>query len=226
MFASIAPRYDLLNRLLSLGLDQRWRREMVRRLPELADGERVLDLCTGTGDVAYTIADAVGRPHVPIHASDFCEEMVVRAPAKGAGDGTGPAFFVSDAMALPYPAETFRAVTIAFGLRNVEDPPTALREVRRVLAPGGRLIVLEFSRPEGALFGPFYRFYFFRILPLIGRFLSGSGEAYSYLPESVWAFPRPAEVARRMEAEGLAMVEQKQLFRGALVLHVAERAPQ
>jgi demethylmenaquinone methyltransferase/2-methoxy-6-polyprenyl-1,4-benzoquinol methylase len=225
MFAAIAPRYDFLNRLLSLGLDQRWRREMVRRLPALEPGQRVLDLCTGTGDVARAIEAGIpGSVH--LHASDFCEEMVVRAPAKLPADRPGLAFLVADALALPYGSARFEAVTVAFGLRNLERPPAGLAEMARVLKPGGRLLVLEFSRPERKWFSAFYRLYFFRILPFMGRLLSGSEiDAFRYLPESVWAFPTPADLAAEMEAAGLEVREQRRFLMGAVVLHVADRVP-
>ncbi len=224
MFASIAPRYDLLNRLLSMGMDQRWRTALVGCLPSLSPGQRVLDLCTGTGDVARALAPALPEG-AHLHASDFCEEMVVRAPSKFS-EQDAPCFTVGDAMLLPYLDASFRAVSVAFGLRNIEQPPVGLAEMARVLEPGGRLLILEFSRPERRLFSAFYRFYFFRILPLMGRLLSGSEiDAYRYLPESVWAFPSPAELAQEMERVGLAVREQRHFLMGAVVLHVAERVP-
>ncbi len=223
MFASIAPRYDLLNRLLSLGLDQGWRRKMIARLPALQAGDRVLDLCTGTGDVAQALC--AGLPDdVVVHAGDFCEAMVERAPEKTAEQSRPASFFVGDVLALPYPEATVKAITVAFGLRNVQDPAAGLVEMARVLASGGRLIVLEFSKPKTKLFNALFRLYVFGILPRVGRFLSGSSvDAYRYLPESVWAWAGPEVLARQMEAAGLTVLEQKPLLLGGVMLHVAER---
>jgi len=223
MFASIAPRYDLLNRLLSLGLDQSWRRKMIARLPALQAGDRVLDLCTGTGDVAQALCE--GLPdEVTVHAGDFCEAMVERAPEKTEGEDRPAQFFVGDVLALPYPDATVRAITVAFGLRNVQDPAAGLREMARLLTPGGRVLVLEFSKPKSKLFNALFRVYVFGILPRVGRLLSGSSvDAYRYLPESVWAWAGPEVVAAHMDAAGLTVLEQKPLLLGGVMLHVAER---
>ena len=223
MFASIAPRYDRLNALLSMGQDRRWRRALARQLPGLRPGDRLLDLCTGTGDVALALARRAG-PGVAVHASDFCEPMVARAPAKAARAGLAPAFLVSDALALPYAAARFRAVTVAFGLRNIQDPQAALAEMARVLQPGGRLLILEFARPGNPLFARVYGWYFFHVLPRLGRLLSGSPiDAYRYLPESVWAFPGPDLLASALRASGFDVLAQRRHLGGAVLLHVAER---
>jgi len=223
MFASIAPRYDRLNTLLSLGQDRRWRAALTSQLPGLRRGDRLLDLCTGTGDVALALARRAG-PGVAVHASDFCEPMVTRAPAKAARAGVSPAFLVSDALALPYAAGRFRAVTVAFGLRNIQDPPAALAEMARVLEPGGRLLILEFSRPENPLFARVYRWYFFQVLPRLGRLLSGSPiDAYRYLPESVDTFPEAQALADRLSASGFRSVRWRYLTLGVVAIHVGER---
>ncbi|MGQ0551936.1 MAG: ubiquinone/menaquinone biosynthesis methyltransferase [Planctomycetota bacterium] len=223
MFAAIAPRYDLLNRLLSLGQDQRWRRVMVSRLPTIRNGDRLLDVCTGTGDVALALQRRHGEL-ASVHGSDFCEAMVNKAPAKSPAGSQAPRYLVADALALPYASGQFRALTVAFGLRNVQDPERALHELARVLQPEGRLLILEFARPRQRAFAALYRFYFFQILPRLGRLLSSSpGDAYRYLPESVWAFAGPEQLAAALRAAGLRVLEQKPLLCGAVILHVAER---
>lgn len=221
MFASIAPRYDLANRLLSMGLDQRWRAALVEALPVLQPGHRLLDLCTGTGDVAMALRDAAPEG-VAVLGSDFCEPMVALAPEKS-GAKSAPAYLVADALNLPFPDGSFRALSVAFGLRNVEDPPAALTEAARALSPGGRLLVLEFSKPTMPVFSAFYRFYVFRILPLLGGLLSGSRAAYQYLPESVWAWPEPTALANELGTAGFEVVSQRPFLGGAVMLHVAER---
>jgi demethylmenaquinone methyltransferase/2-methoxy-6-polyprenyl-1,4-benzoquinol methylase len=224
MFASIAPRYDLCNRLLSMGQDRRWRAAMCAELPALRPGDRLLDLCTGTGDVALELARGAG-PGVAIHGGDFCEAMVALAPDKARRQpGPRPSFHVSDAQALPFAADTFRAVSVAFGLRNVEQPACGLAEMARVLQPGGRLLILEFGRPQNRAFAALYRFYFFQILPRVGRMLSRSDvDAYGYLPESVWAFFGPDELAARMRSLGLQPRPPRSFLGGAVLLFVAEK---
>ncbi len=224
MFSDIAPRYDFLNRTLSFGRDLQWRRAMLGRLPPLVAGDSALDLCTGTGDVARALAVRCGAD-VRVIGADFCEAMVVHALKKVDGGDPPARFLLADALALPFMKDHFKAVTIAFGLRNVEDTNGALLELKRVISPGGRLLVLEFSRPPKGPFAFLYRFYLFHILPVVGRWLSGTEtDAYGYLPESVWAWPMPKELRGMMEGAGFTVVEQRKFLMGAVVLHVAEVA--
>ncbi len=222
MFAAIAPRYDLLNKLLSFGQDARWRRVLARSLPPTRPGDRVLDLCTGTGDVAHALARA-GGAGLRVVGADFCEPMLALAPGKRRRGEPGVPFVAADAMALPFHSASFRALTVAFGLRNVEDPQRSLHEMARVLAPGGRLLILEFGRPEQKAFAALYRTYFFRIVPKVGKLVSGHDEAYRYLPESVWAFQDATVLAGALRQAGLTVIEQRPLMFGAVRLHLAER---
>lgn len=196
MFARIARRYDFLNRVLSVGIDRRWRARLVARLGE-PSGLRVLDVACGTGDLAFELS-AAGAHVVGL---DFTHEMLVIA--RGKDRAARVPFLNGDALALPFEAGSFDAATIAFGLRNLADRGRGLSELARVVRPGGRVMVLEFSLPRSPLLAGPYRFYFTRVLPRIGALVSGDGEAYRYLPDTVLAWPRPEELQREMEAAGL-----------------------
>lgn len=216
MFDRIAPTYDLLNHLLSGNVDARWRRTAVRALG-LRGGERVLDACTGTGDLAIALqAGGAGE----VVGSDFSPSMLAQARQKA------PAlrFAVADTTALPFPDRSFDAATVGFGVRNLEDLDGGLAELCRVLRPGGRLAVLEFNRPPNALVRAVYHTYFMVVLPIIGNLVSGGADnAYAYLPRSVLAFPGPAALADRMRAAGFARVEVRPLTLGIAWLHLATR---
>jgi len=221
MFDRIAPRYDLLNRLLSGGTDVRWRRRAVDFL-ELPTPYRLLDLCTGTGDL---LIEAIGRdPRNTGVGLDLSLGMLERGRAKLARGGyAGRAALVSaDGERLPVSHGRFDGALVAFGIRNVADPARAMREVRRALRPGGRFVVLEFSMP-GGVFGMAYRFYFRRVLPLVGGLVSGDGSAYGYLPASVERFPRAEAFARFMEEAGFVDVRWRSLTGGIACLHRGER---
>ncbi len=186
MFATIARRYDAANDLLSLGVHKGWRTRAVR-LSGAARGQRVLDCATGTGDLALAFKRAVG-PEGEVIGTDFCREMLQSAPDKAARAGLEVKFEVADALSLPYPAGRFDVASIAFGIRNVDDPLRCLRELSRVVVPGGRVVVLEFGQP-GGLFGALFRFYSRRVMPLIGGLVTGNRSAYEYLPRTAAAFP-------------------------------------
>lgn len=220
MFDRIAPRYDLLNHLLSAGIDRRWRRACVDFL-ELAGPSRLLDLCTGTADL---LIEALGRDagHRGI-GLDLSGEMLRRAAAKLGRRGLlrRAALAGADAQDLPLRSGRFDAALVAFGIRNVGDPERALMELRRVLRPGGRLVVLEFGNPRGAV-GAVYRLYFHRILPRVGRLVSGDRGAYGYLPQSVARFPGPEGFVAVLESAGFRAVAVRRLSLGIAWLYRGE----
>lgn len=224
MFGQIAPRYDLLNHLLSLNIDRYWRWRTTRLVPP-AHGP-VLDLCTGTGDLALAY-DRAARGGAPIVGADFCHEMLVRALRKAARRGAGGRvqFLEADAQQLPFPENHFQVTTVAFGLRNVTDADRGLREMVRVTRPGGKVAILEFSQPRHWLFGRLYRFYFRFLLPWIGQIVSRSKDnAYAYLPASVLAFPDGEALAQRLRAHGLSDVRWHPFTFGIATLYVGTKA--
>jgi demethylmenaquinone methyltransferase/2-methoxy-6-polyprenyl-1,4-benzoquinol methylase len=200
MFAGIAPRYDLGNRVLSLGLDLAWRRRAAAAAG--SPGQRALDVCAGTGDLALELARRGAR----VTAADFCREMVARGATRARRARLPVEFVVADALALPFASESFDAATIAFGLRNLVDPGRGLREMARILRPGGRLVVLEFAQPRGWFLRRAYSVYAKRILPRLGGWITGSRAAYEYLPRTVFAFSEAEGVAGALEAAGLEEV--------------------
>lgn len=220
MFARIVPRYDLLNRILSLGLDQGWRRRTLELL-ETAPGMDHLDACCGTGDLALM---AAAPPFsLATTGSDFCAPMVEEARRKGAAAPRDARWLVGDSLRLPFPDERFDRVTVAFGVRNLGDLEAGLREFRRVLRPGGRLAVLEFSQPIAPVRWA-STFYLRYLLPLVGKLGSGHDEAYAYLPETILRFPDQPGFAAIMEAAGFQGVTWESLTLGIVAVHVGERA--
>jgi demethylmenaquinone methyltransferase/2-methoxy-6-polyprenyl-1,4-benzoquinol methylase len=219
MFDQIADRYDFLNRVLSLGIDQGWRKKTVASL-ELEAGARVLDLATGTADLAIAIAkthgDTAGVGHDP--TSKMLEVGRQKIAAKGLDARVE--LVEGDAQALPFADASFDGTTIAFGIRNVPDRQRALREMARVTKPGGRVAILELSEPEGGLIAPFARFHIRTMVPRIGALLSGSSE-YAYLQRSIAAFPRPEEFGEIMRASGLDVIAIRPLTFGVCCLYVA-----
>jgi demethylmenaquinone methyltransferase/2-methoxy-6-polyprenyl-1,4-benzoquinol methylase len=208
MFDRIAPVYDAMNHLMTAGLDRRWRRVAAEAV--VRPGDSVLDACCGTGDFALADARAGGR----VTGLDFSERMLERARAKS----SAVEWVQGDALALPFEDGSFDAATVGFGVRNLEDLERGLVELRRVLRPGGRLGVLEITRPRGGL-APFYRLWFEKGVPLVGRVVSGSS-AYTYLPASVRRFPGPEDLAGLLRKAGFADVRYRLFARGIVALHL------
>lgn len=227
LFSEIAPRYDLLNHVLSLNIDRRWRRRAVNLLDVPAgDPEvRVLDACAGTYDLSLEVTGRKGFQGRVV-ASDFARPMLVEGQGKLRGSPIAPV--CGDTLRLPFPDEAFHRAMVAFGVRNLSDPARGFAEFARVLRPGGRLVILEFTTPPNRLTRGLYLFYFHRILPLIGRIVSGHPWAYTYLPESVKEFPGPDELARMLEANGFRRAEWSYLTAGIAAIHVAikEESPE
>ncbi len=221
MFASIAHRYDLLNRLLSFSLDRRWRRLVVQRLlPSLPSKAVVLDLCTGTGDLALELSHKAR-----VIGCDFCHPMLIFGKEKinNSELAARVRFVEGDALQLPFPPRSFDAVTIAFGLRNLEDYTSGLREMFRVLRPGGMLVILEFSQPQIPVFKQFYLFYVTWILPKVGQCLSGKVGPYAYLPQSVKEFPDTETLERLIQQVGFTGGGCSLLTGGIVSLHLAQK---
>ncbi len=231
MFTQIAPRYDLLNHLLSLQLDRLWRARTARLLHSVLDrpDALVLDLCCGTGDLAFALARA-GKAR--IIGADFAHPMLVRAREKSIAVAPPPnqsaaspmPIFEADALRLPFADAAFDLVTSAFGFRNLANYEAGLREIQRVLKPGGTIAILEFTEPPDGLLGDFYRWYFCKVLPRIGGLISGDRSAYTYLPKSVARFFRPPELAALMNAVGYQSVDSRAWTLGTVALHTALRA--
>jgi demethylmenaquinone methyltransferase/2-methoxy-6-polyprenyl-1,4-benzoquinol methylase len=211
MFDRIAPVYDAMNRVMTAGLDRRWRAETARAV--VRPGDRVLDACCGTGDLAVASARIGGK----VTGLDFSERMLEHARRKA----PELEWVRGDLLSLPFPDSSFDAVTIGFGIRNVEDVERALRELGRVLRPGGRLGILEITRPQGVL-APFYRVWFDAIVPLLGKVLPG-GSAYTYLPASVRRFARPDELAALVRETGFGEVRYRVFAGGIVALHTGTK---
>ncbi len=231
MFTEIAPRYDFLNHLLSLQLDRLWRARTAKQLQSILDRPDafVLDLCCGTGDLAFALARA-GK--ALIVGADFAHPMLVRAREKSAALAPPPPnqsaaspipFFEADALRLPFAGDSFDLVTSAFGFRNLANYEAGLREIQRVLKPGGAVAILEFAEPPEGRLGDLYRWYFCNVLPKIGGLISGDQAAYKYLPKSVARFFRPPELAALLSAVGYHSVDYRVWTFGTVALHTAVR---
>jgi len=218
MFADIAEDYDRINTILSFGVHHAWRTETVR-LSGAGEGDKVLDCATGTGDLAIEFKKRVGKSGYVV-GTDFCKEMIEHAPEKAASENLSVDFEVADAMDLPYENDRFDISSIAFGIRNVDEPVTALREMGRVVRPGGKVMVLEFGQPRGFMKYP-YELYSQYIMPAIGGWLSGNREAYTYLPKTSAEFPAGDRFLSLMDRAGcFAEREYKKLTGGIAYIYV------
>lgn len=226
MFGNIAPCYDLLNHLLSLNIDRYWRTKTTKLVPPVIDPALpILDVCTGTGDLALAY-DRAAKRQVPIVGTDFCLPMLLPAQkkAKKFGASKRVKFLEADTQNLPFPDNTFQLVTVAFGLRNVTDTDRGISEMVRVARPGGRVAILEFSRPRHWFFGAMYSFYFRRVLPFVGQMVSKSEDrAYNYLPASVMQFPDGEALAERLLGHGLTEVRWHPFTFGIATLYVGTK---
>jgi demethylmenaquinone methyltransferase/2-methoxy-6-polyprenyl-1,4-benzoquinol methylase len=222
MFDRIVPKYDLMNHVMTVGMDFRWRKMQAKQAYELDErkSERVLDVATGTGDVAFEIRKA-GVPEVV--GLDVSTGMIDEARRKAQKGGEGVSFVVGDGMDLPFADGSFDAVTISFGLRNMPDYAKAVREMARVLKPGGKLVCLEMTPFRRPFLGPLFKLYFEQVVPIIGWIVSRDYKAYKYLPESVRAFPPADALADMFHAAGLENVKYQMLGFGTVAMHVGTR---
>ena len=218
MFGRIAPRYDLLNHLLSMNIDKYWRARTVKLVSDVLakPGARVLDVACGTGDLLIALAKR--EAGALVLGSDFSHPMLTAARSK-----TSRGLMEADALALPLADASFDLATIAFGFRNLTNYPRGLAELRRILKPGGVLAILEFSTPPNALLATLYGFYSRNVLPKIGGWISGSPDAYTYLPESVRKFPDAPGLAQQMREAGFQNVRYKRMTAGIVAVHLGER---
>ncbi len=217
MFDRVASRYDAINSLMTAGLHHRWRERAAERA-ELSPGDAALDVCCGTGDLALELAARVA-PGGNVVGCDFSEPMLDLAREKAAARSVeGVRFEWADALELPYDGERFDAVSVGFGVRNLADLDRGLREMARVLKPGGRLVILEITQPRRPPLSTFFSLWFDRIVPRLGA-LSDDSEAYSYLPESVRSFPGPQRLAERMDGAGLERIRWTVLAGGIIAIH-------
>ncbi len=220
MFGRIAQRYDLMNRLMTLGRDRAWRRYAVASAAP-PPGGRVLDVATGTGD--FALETLRQQPTVQVVGLDFTSEMLVIAREKGAAANADLGLTAGDALHLPHADGVFDAVVTGFALRNVTDIPAAFAEMARVTCPGGRVACLEIAKPQQPLFRRLFALYFYRLVPLLGGWITGQPSAYSYLPNSLTAFLTPGEIAEVMRGSGWCKVQYRRMMLGTVAVHVGVR---
>ncbi len=223
MFAKIAPQYDRLNHLLSFNIDSGWRKVLMNRMAPVLNrpDARILDLCCGTGDVLLALESIAGTRVI---GADFCHEMLVSAQRKANRRGFDAPLLEADALQLPFADAAVDAISISFGFRNLANYSAGLRELHRVLKPGGMLTILEFSYPPGRITKAAYGFYSRVLLPAVGSLVSGSREAYTYLPDSIRKFPRAEELRAMMSAAGFAQSNFELLTRGIAALHIGRKS--
>ncbi|MBV9406171.1 MAG: bifunctional demethylmenaquinone methyltransferase/2-methoxy-6-polyprenyl-1,4-benzoquinol methylase UbiE [Acidobacteriaceae bacterium] len=223
MFAGIAARYDFANHVLSFNIDRRWRKLLVKRLAPVLKmpNAKILDLCCGTGDVLLDLQQVAATA---VMGADFCHPMLVTARRKAMKKDIGAPLMQADALRLPLRDDSLDAISIAFGFRNLTNYRTGLDELHRVLKPGGTLAILEFSHPRGFFIKAGYGFYSRFLLPLVGKALAGSREAYSYLPDSIRAFPEPEILCEMMESAGFGRPRYELLTGGIAALHMGVKS--
>jgi demethylmenaquinone methyltransferase/2-methoxy-6-polyprenyl-1,4-benzoquinol methylase len=221
MFARIAPRYDLTNRVLTAGMDERWRRRAIALL-NAPHGGRVVDLCCGTGDLVFHLLRT--DPSLEVTGVDFCAPMLERARARAQREARGTAHFVEgDVMALPFDADGFDGATMGFSMRNVVDVDAVLREILRVLRPGARFVNLDVSKAANKLWKRVFGWYFYGVVPVLGGIVGGSRQAYAYLPSSLIHHPNAAELRERFVRAGFAQAGYVPLMGGAIALHYGHK---
>ena len=220
MFARIAPRYDLANRMMTAGLDEHWRRRAIKLLAA-PERSRVLDLCCGTGDLVFGLLRS--DPTLDVTGIDFCRPMLDRAQARAAHARASASFVEGDVMALPFGDETFDGATMGFSLRNVVDVDAVLREVMRVLRPGARFVNLDVSKAPNKRFKQFFDLYFYGVVPVLGGIVGGSREAYRYLPNSLTNHPNAPELRDRFARAGFDDAGYVPLMGGTIAIHYGRR---
>ena len=221
MFASIAPRYDATNRVLTAGIDERWRRRAVAEL-KTKPGEAILDLCCGTGDLAFALMRMEPKLHVT--GVDFCTPMLERAREREREQHSGASFLEADALALPFADRSFDGAIMGFSMRNVVDIDALLAEVRRILRPGGRFVNLDVSKPPNRIVRRAFNAYFYNVVPYVGARIGGSAMAYRYLPQSLTNFPDADGLAARFSKAGFEEATYHRLMFGAIAVHTGRAA--